>query len=211
MLAKRRISQGLVCFLLGLALSASSKADVVVSIQQSGSNVVATENGSLDTFALGVNSNANAAPQILSGGGLLVIGNSSAGYSTLNAFGASAPIFGTSGSPTWATSGSGDAFGFAYVSPSLAYVNLPIGYVSGSALSGSATWDNATLSSLGLTSGTYSFSIGSGIHLSTVDLYVGVPVPSPTPEPTSLWLAGTGLAGVLARRNWLRRRGAAAA
>ena len=56
---------------------------------------------------------------------------------------------------------------------------VPTGYTSGSALSGSATFDSTTLSAMGLTSGTYTASWGSGATADSVTLEVGSAVPEP--------------------------------
>jgi hypothetical protein len=67
------------------------------------------------------------------------------------------PAFGT-GDIDNANSGSGDLVGalFGY------YIIVPNGYVSNSPLSDTATYDNATLASLGLTPGTYVWTWGDG-------------------------------------------------
>ena len=66
-----------------------------------------------------------------------------------------------SGSPTAATSGSGDLVGLFFGGP---YLFVPQGYISGTALSDTATYDNATFSSLGVTPGTYEWTWGAGAN-----------------------------------------------
>jgi hypothetical protein len=56
-----------------------------------------------------------------------------------------------------ATTGTGDIVGIGGVQ-----LLVPFGYVSGTVLSGSATYNNATFSSLGVTPGTYFWTWGTG-------------------------------------------------
>jgi hypothetical protein len=65
---------------------------------------------------------------------------------------------------------------------------LPVNYVSGAPLSDSATWDNATIASLGLTPGTYTWTWGSG---ASADSFT-VQIEASTPQPGSMALLGAG-------------------
>ena len=69
---------------------------------------------------------------------------------------------------------------------------MPVGYVSGSALSDTSTYDNETLSTLGVTPGTYEWAWGTGPD-QNFTLVLGAPVP----EPASALLLGAALAGLL--------------
>jgi hypothetical protein len=71
--------------------------------------------------------------------------------------------------------------------------------VSGAPLSGTATWAGATLSSLGLTLGTYNYTWGSGPTADTLTVNIGT-----VPEPTSLWLGVIGSVAVIAH-GWFAR------
>jgi hypothetical protein len=64
-----------------------------------------------------------------------------------------------SGDLTPATSGDGDPFYFEGFEGWLA---LPNGYSTGAPLSGTTTWSGATLASLGVTPGTYTWTWGTG-------------------------------------------------
>ena len=78
---------------------------------------------------------------------------------------------------------------------------VPTGYTSGTPINGSAVFFNQTLSSLGLTPGTYVFTLpNSVVPLVTVEIGVA---PAAVPEPGSVaLLAGMGICGSV----FLRRR-----
>jgi hypothetical protein len=101
-----------------------------------------------------------------------------------------------SGATTGASSGSGSPVGI-YNYPDLLFV--PYDYVSGSPLMDTATYDNATFSSLGVTPGTYVWSWGSGSNADSFTLTVGAAAVS---EPSTLELMTLGLLGAgVARRK----------
>ena len=75
-------------------------------------------------------------------------------------------------------------------SPSL---TVPTGYISGAPLLTTSTYTNASLSSLGVTPGTYTYTWGSGVDADTMTIVVAVP------EPSTWALAVTGL---LAAVGW---------
>jgi hypothetical protein len=76
-------------------------------------------------------------------------------------------------------------------------VVVPVGYVSGTVLSDSATWTGQSLASLGLTPGTYTYTWGSGIHADSATVQIG----NTTPEPGTVPLLGAILALGLAARS----------
>ena len=109
--------------------------------------------------------------------------------------------FGSGSSSDTASTSSGDFVSLAPTDSESLWV--PSQYVSDSPLSSTATWDNATLASLGVTVGTYVWTWGSGADQSfTLD--VGASTPPPTvPEPGSVALFAAGLLG-LALLRWRR-------
>jgi len=83
------------------------------------------------------------------------------------------------GGLTYASSSTGDTFG---VVGSSGFLLLPAGYVSGSFISGTDTWDDTTIAGLGLTPGTYDYTWGADGSLA---VNIGI---EPVPEPSSLGL-----------------------
>jgi hypothetical protein len=91
--------------------------------------------------------------------------------------------FGT-GNQTVGSSGTGDFFGVTFaVSNNQLFVQS--GYTSGSFISGTTTFNSTTLSTLGATPGTYTWSWGSGPTLSSIIMVVGTPSVTPTPTQTN--------------------------
>ena len=81
------------------------------------------------------------------------------------------------GARTGASSGAGDPIALNEFT-TLLYV--PRGYVSGSSLSGSADFADATLASLGITPGTYVYRWGSGAVADTFTIDIARTVPEPS-------------------------------
>ncbi len=78
-------------------------------------------------------------------------------------------------------------------------IGVPAGYLSGGPLSDSATYDNTTLASLGVTPGKYVWTWGSGADADSFTLIAGA---VPEPSTWALLLAGFGgLATVAYRRT----------
>jgi hypothetical protein len=53
-------------------------------------------------------------------------------------------------------------------------VVVPQGYVSGTVISGSMTYNTQTIAGMGLTPGTYTWSWGTGGNTSTLTMIIGV-------------------------------------
>ena len=101
--------------------------------------------------------------------------------------GISGPANFGAGVRTAASGGTGDAF---VLNAFTEVLFVPRDYVSGSSLSGSATFVNATLASLGITPGTYVYSWGSGANADTFTIDVAPTVPEPS--TWALMLVGFG-------------------
>ena len=195
----RNLSLSIAAALLALAASggSSARAAFIVTMQQVGSNVVATGSGSINTASLTDVSGASVAGRVWPDfpvGSYLQLGSPSAtGISGQLYTSISGPsTFGTGGE-TYATSGSGDLVG---VTANYGLF-LPLMYPSGAALSDTDTWSGATLSGLGVTPGNYTWNWGTG---PTADSFT-LDVVAPVPEPASLGLLGIGALALLGRRR----------
>ncbi|MBV8935836.1 MAG: PEP-CTERM sorting domain-containing protein [Alphaproteobacteria bacterium] len=182
-----------------IGLGVSAQARYVVTLEQQGPDVVANGSGSLDLTGLTFESSAsNITIAISPSAGTMVIGPTPmTGNAADQYFGLFGPTSFGSGGFTVATSGSrdivGEVFGTLYV---------PEGYVSDNPLSSSATWDSATLNSLGLTPGSYEWTWGTGPNQNlTLDI-----IAAAVPEPSALSVLGVGLAGLASAAVRRRRR-----
>src|SRR5437762_377717 len=165
-----------------------------VTLEQVGSDVVATGSGPLDLTGLTlVVTYASLPAQIFPVLGQIVTGSGGGtdGYqgsiSGPTSFGG---VF-----FTFASSGSGDSVGIFRDTSTLL---VPSGYVSGTALSDSATYNNATFDSLGVTPGTYVWTWGAGAN-QNFTLQIGA-VPD---GGSTVSLLGCALLGLVALRRSL--------
>jgi len=94
---------------------------------------------------------------------------------------------------------SGDSVGVDTV-PNNSFILVPEFYVSGTALSSSASWLDQTFSSLGVTPGTYVWTWGTGLPNQNFTLIIGTPVPD---TGSTVSLLGFGLLGLAALRRKL--------
>src|SRR4051794_7631182 len=139
-----------------------AQAAYTVTLQQQGSNVVATGAGTLDTTDLGEGISDTDQARMHPMSGSILIGpatNTNLGaYTGLNAI-TGPTSFGSGGTSENADSGSGDLVGIFAGKVLVIPANLPSGR-----LSSTATWANQTFVSLGVTPGSYTWNWGSGAH-----------------------------------------------
>jgi hypothetical protein len=183
--------------LLGATVAANAST-YIVTIEEVGSDMVATGSGQLDLTNLTFFSSQ-------SGPGAGIVPNTAqisfaATGSTIDTYSGlfSGPAsFGT-GTLTLADTTSGEPVFFSSVLDLLA---VPTGYISDAALGAStSTYSNATLTSLGVTPGIYVWTWGPGANQSfTLDIM------NPIPIPAALPLFATGL-GALGLMGWRRKR-----
>ena len=189
-----------------VTLAASARGEYIIDITQSGPNVVATGSGTLNLTGLQEVGSSAQDPLLLPSIGAVFVGPTTteteyAGISGPTAFG--------SGGLQFASTSDGQSAGIAgnegSGSPGF---EVPHGYVSGSSLAGSATFDNTTLSGLGLTFGTYTWDWGSGKTADSFEVVIGAQAAAP--EPSNLILASTAI-GIVGFTSRLRRRQTAVA
>jgi hypothetical protein len=178
----------------GFLAAPSAHASFIMTLTESGSDVVGVGSGTLNITGLTNFGPLNVSALMVPTIGNCSLGPTSATGDTIYHLTSGPTSFG-SGGQTHATSGSGDEVGIQGNNSSLF---VPAGYVSGASLSDNATWTGKSFATLGITPGTYTWTAGGG---DTFTLQVG-PV---TPEPS---LGGAALIALGARATlWRGRRG----
>jgi len=183
----------LIVLVVTLGLAGPTRAQNVFNfyLYQDGSNVVATGSGIIDLTDLTYAASNPSDSAIFPIAADILVGPDTEPSVSLYE-GLTGPASFGPGFTTNSTSGTGDSAGVSGSSTD-GLVDVPEGYTSGSFLSGTATWNDATLSSLGVTSGTYTWTYGSGVDAGTINFYAGVsPVPEPSQYGLLVFLAATG-------------------
>ena len=165
-----------------------------VTLQQMGSNVVATGSGAINLTGLTPDRAGFSFPAL--NASLAEIRTGEANQVTFY-IGFTGPTSFGSGGDFSPNASSGDHVGI--VNTFFPGLLVPQGYVSNTALSDSMTFDNATIHSLGLTPGTYVWSWGTGTGLSNQNFTLiirGVGVPDGGSTVSMLGFALLGLAAL---------------
>jgi hypothetical protein len=191
--------RNVLCVLFASALASSSALSaVVVTAVETDGNVVFSGGGSLDlagaTALGGINRGAgiNPAVGILSMGPFPVGGLPETEYDIVSG----PSSFGDQGDFLFisTTSGTGDRFSVDSTQGSTGPVDgiiVPEGYVSGTSLNGTLTFESTTFADLGLVQGSYVWSLPNDTFTLNI-----------VPVPAAIWLFLSGL-GLL---SWFRRR-----
>lgn len=178
---------------LGLA-AGTAQAEYVVTLTQVGNDVVATGSGSLNITALSLTNQGYNGGLIHPSAGEIIMGPSPSGadefgpgVSGPSSLGSSNAVFTASSAST-----SGGVVGIAF-----GQLFVPGNYVSGTELAPvTDTYSDTTLAQMGIGSGTYQWTWGSGANADMFTLQVGA-----VPEPGSLLVLSTGLAALSVRRR----------
>jgi hypothetical protein len=165
-----------------------------VRLNEVGANVVANGSGAINLTGLGffqsgpLNSLLNATFGVIRTG----TDGSSADWYT----GATGPSTFGSGGQFFPSIGSGD---FVGIDGGIGIIFVPLGYVSGGALSSRSTFNNQTFATLGVTPGTYVWSWGQGANQRFTLIIGAVPDGGSTVS-----LLGFALLGLVALRRKFR-------
>ncbi len=191
--------------LLLLICSSQAYAAYTVYLYESGNDVIAQGQGSINTAALPFVFQATTSPLSWSGNGLLYFGGTPGG--AFDVFGGvTGPTsYGTRLGSITATSSTGPFLGIVGIQSRIA---VPVGYVSGTSMTSTSTWTGTTLAALLATPGTYTWTWGAGATADSFTLLVGVTPPKPASIPTlSEWsLIGMSLVLAFLAAWQIRRR-----
>jgi len=170
-----------------------------VTLEQIGANVVGTGSGALNFIDLNFDSFLHTNAQINPSGGTILTGLQDQVFAEDIYTGSiTGPTSFGSGGLTNASSGSGFLVG---INGALDQVFIPGGITPSQPLPGSATWNNATFASLGLTPGTYTWTWGTGLPNQNYTLIIGgAGVPD---GGSTVSLLGCALLGLAALRRKL--------
>ena len=180
-----------------------SHAGLILNLHDNFTTVEYTLSGNLGDAVLGDPTSSGVTPPAngsvnASTGEILVVGDSIAyQVHTVTIFGSIA-TFGTGSLQTVTGTSSGDLFGLL-VNGGSAEIWLPSGYGGGNALSATGEW-NASLASLGLTTGTYVTSIKTGGGFPVAEDTIAINI-SEAPEPSGIVVLGFSALFILKRRK----------
>jgi hypothetical protein len=174
------------------AVPTSAEAAITINIDQIGTSVVAVGSGSFNTAGLTTYSTGNQGGSFINAASGVVSVGAAAPINILT--GLSGPILGFLQGPKFASSSSGDTFGFSQY---LGAIYLPTNYQANAALSGTSTYLNATFSSLGLRAGQYIFRSSAD----SVTLNIGATPAVPEPATWAMMILGMGAVGFAMRRR----------
>jgi len=161
----------------------TASAPMTITITEVGSNVVMSASGTINLSGLTL-VDPSAGP--FGGGGLgvstatFLMGTFPVNAAQYSGFTTTPSNYGTGGGGGGATSGSGDIFGIVYQGTPPYSLLVPTGYTSGTNITSTQTFTGTTLSTLGLTNGTYTYTWSGG----SIDIVVGTGLGGPTPTPT---------------------------
>src|SRR5262245_40105296 len=164
-----------------------AEAGYTVTLQQVGPDVVASGSGAIDLTGLSIaNHRVPTETDIEPANGGIFTGTTA--FADLYRGNVSGPrSFGVGGGGQYTNIASGDMVGIYAVSGNI--VVVPTGYVSGTALSDTATWSGKTFATLGVTPGRYVWKWGTGANQNVTLEILPAILPTPTAPATRLGVA----------------------
>ncbi len=180
------------CIGLGAGIA---NANVTINVTEVGGDVVFTTRGSLDLTGATFLSGIGYIDGFIPGGSNWYLASGAGGDVDNYAMTSFAGAFGSSGnffsSPS---SVSGDDFFIWGNGGNTEQIGVPVGYISGSAISSGMVFADATIAGFTMIPGTYIYNIPND----TITLNIAA---VPEPETYAMLLAGLGLLGFMARRR----------
>jgi PEP-CTERM motif len=193
-----RNMRGLLKFVAAIALlaglSSQTQAAFTITIQQVGSNLVATGSGSINLTGISSNGFGFDTPHIAGAFASADVGATGNNISYGTTFTGGVPSFGDQFS-IGETSGTGDWVG---IDGQFGQLYLPPGYVSGNPLAGTGVYVGQSISSMDLVPGSYTWSWGTG---PTADSFTVNIIGVPEPSSIVLGALGVGLLAIARRRR----------
>lgn len=185
-------------FALSVLAASGADAAVTFDISQSGADVVTTVSGTFDSTGLSGTGIPAGQRGVLGNIGFLIAGNRADQLIYYTGL-ANGPSFGN-GTYTAATSSTGTSVGFR--SDASAFF-IDSAYAMGP-IAGSSVYAGTTLAAMGLTIGTYNFTIGGN----SVTLNIGQMPAAAVPEPAAwaMMIVGMGMIGFALRRQKVTTR-----
>ncbi len=180
-------------FAIAFLVAFQANSAVTVSVLQAGSNVVATSSGTINTGACSSLTNGffSQTSGIAPSTRTLAFGPVGSNQTECATNITVSSPFG-SGGLTSSSANSGASF---FISPSGFWG--PAAFTSTTSFSGSQTYSNTTLAAMGLTLGTYTFTLTNGGTSDTLIVKVSAPDPIPTMSEWAMILMA-GLMGIFA-------------
>ena len=197
------ITTACACLTLLTALPANAST-LLITLTQTGPNVVGLVSGSVDTAAVPDSFSSKASGFVF---GTFPLGGSAIGIGSSAQADVTAYYAGTLAGPASlgpdgyfsASSSSGNTVSLGTDHTGLGtIIFVPTGYVAGAALTGTSTWDGTTIAGLGLTPGEYTYSLAPNVK---VNLDFDATAVVPEIATWAMMVLGLGLLGYGRRKR----------
>ena len=193
--ALRRLAVTTLVTIACAGAAVTSQAAYIVTATEVGGDVMFDGSGSIDLTAWAISRTNVSSISVLDPSEFIFLGASNIDlYDSASLSGPTTIGPGTVGKVS--DSAAGPYIGINWVTPE---IRVPVGYVSGDALTTSTMiFTGETFSTLGITPGAYEWTWGTGASADSFKLNVGA-----VPIPAAVWLFGSGLLGLIgvARRK----------